>query len=212
LAAEARIASTAGFSVLVGAGNRSGTASLVESSVRRANCLISFGIAGALAPELRAGDVVVATNVIAADKRWWAEKQFRDRIADLARRIGAHEGPVLGAQALLGTAAQKSRARSETGASAVDLESDIVARIATSAGIPFVIMRAIADTASLTLPPAALLDLSPDGAPQLTRVLASVLRRPSQVKALIGLARDTRRALSALAEPARALHGLVAAV
>ena len=197
--------------MVVGAGNRSGTASLVESSVRRANCLISFGIAGALAPELRAGDVVVATNVIAADKRWWAEKQFRDRIADLARGIGAHEGPVLGAQTILATAAQKSRARGETGAIAVDLESDIVARIATSAGIPFVVMRAIADTASLTLPPAALLDLSPDGAPKLGRVLASVLGRPSQVTALIRLARDTRRALSALAEPARALHGLVAA-
>jgi adenosylhomocysteine nucleosidase len=212
LAAEARIARAAGFSVLVGAGNRSGTALLVESAVRRTNCLISFGIAGALAPELRAGDVVVATNVVAENKRWWAEKQFRDRIAELARGIGAHEGPVLGAQAILATAAQKSRARSETRASAVDLESDIVASVATSAGIPFVVMRAITDTASLTLPPAALLDLSPDGAPNLARVLASVLRRPSQVTALIGLARDTRRALSALAEPARALHGLVAAV
>jgi hypothetical protein len=41
-------------------------------------------------------------------------------------------------------------------------------------------------------------------------VLASVLRQPRQVAALIGVARETRTALAALVLPARALHGLVA--
>jgi len=39
LAAEAKIARAAGFSVVIGAGNRSRTAALVESAVGRANCL-----------------------------------------------------------------------------------------------------------------------------------------------------------------------------
>jgi adenosylhomocysteine nucleosidase len=211
LAAEAKIARAAGFSVVVGAGNRSHTAALVESAVRRANCLISFGIAGALAPELRAGDVIISTEVIAVNKRWWAEKQFRDHIADLARGTGALEGPVFGAQAILATAAQKSRAWSETGALAADLESDVVARIATSAGIPFVVLRSIADVAGRELPPAALIPLSENGTPKLARVLASVLRQPRQFASLVGLAHETRTALLALAGPARALHRLMAA-
>ena len=211
LAAEAKIARAAGFSVVAGAGNRSRTTTLVEGAVRQANCLISFGIAGGLAPKLRTGDVIVSTNVIAADKRWWAEKQFRDRIADFARGIGALEGPVLGAQAILATAAQKSRAWRETGAIAVDLESDIVARIATSAGMPFVVLRSIADAAYRELSPAALIPLSEDGTPRLARVLASVLRQPQQLASLVGLAREVRTAQLALARPARALHGLLAA-
>ena len=211
LAAEAKIARAAGFSVVVGAGNRSRTTTLVEGAVRQANCLISFGIAGGLAPKLRTGDVIVSTNVIAADKRWWAEKQFRDRIADFARGIGALEGPVLGAQAILATAAQKSRAWSETRAVAVDLESDIVARIATSAGMPFVVLRSIADAAYRELSPAALIPLSEDGTPRLARVLASVLRQPRQLASLVGLAREVRTAQLALAGPARALRGLLAA-
>ena len=154
--------------------------------------------------------MIVSTNVITPDKRWWAEKRFRDRVTDLARGIGALEGPVLGAQAILATATQKGRAWSETRAVAVDLESDIVARIATSAGIPFVVVRAIGDAADRELPPAALIQLSEDGTPKLARVLASVLRRPRQLANLVGLARETRRALSALAGPARALHGLLA--
>jgi adenosylhomocysteine nucleosidase len=211
LAAEAKIARAAGFPVVVGAADRRRTTALVESAVNRVSCLVSFGLAGALAPELRIGDVIVSTDVIAADKRWWAARQFRDQIADLARGIGARQGAVFGAEATLATAAQKSRAWNETRASAVDLESDIVAGIATSAGIPFVVVRAISDTAQRELPPAALIPLSADGTPKLARVLGSVLRRPGQVAALIGLARDARTALSALAGPARALHGLVAA-
>ncbi|HEY3908892.1 MAG TPA: hypothetical protein VGM07_03275 [Stellaceae bacterium] len=210
LAAEAKIARAAGFSVVVGAGHRGRTAALVENAVRRANCLVSFGIAGALAPHLRAGDVVISTEVVAGDLRWRAEEPFRRRVAELARGIGALDGPVLGATAILATSAEKRRAWSETGALAVDLESDVVARIAAAAGIPFVVVRTIADSALRELPPAALIPLSEDGTPKLAQVLGSVLRRPRQFAALVGLARETRTALSALAGPARALYGLVA--
>ncbi|MGH7114388.1 MAG: hypothetical protein ACREE9_07820 [Stellaceae bacterium] len=211
LAAEAKIARAAGYSVVVGAGHRGRTAALVEDAVRRANCLVSFGIAGALAPDLRAGDVVISTEVVAGDRRWRAPEPFRGRVAELARGIDARDGPVLGAAAILATTAEKRRAWSETGALAVDLESDVVARIAASAGIPFVVIRTIADTALRELPPAALIPLAEDGTPQLAQVLGSVLRRPRQFAALVGLARETRTALSALAGPAHALYGLVAA-
>lgn len=211
LAAEAKIARAAGFSVVVGAGHRGRTAALVETAVRRANCLVSFGIAGALAPDLRPGDVVISTDVIAGDLRWRAEQAFRDRVAGLARDIGALDGPVLGATAILATTVEKRRAWAETGALAVDLESDVVARIAASAGIPFVVVRTIADTVLRELPPAALIPLAEDGTPRLAQVLGSVLRRPRQFAALVGLARETRTALSALVGPARALHGLVSA-
>ena len=137
---------------------------------------------------------------------------FQDRVADLAREIGGFRGAVLGASAILATEADKSRAWRETGALAVDLESAVVARIASQAGIPFLVVRTIADTACRELPPAALIPLSEAGTPNLARVLGSVLRRPRQIGTLIRLARETRMALLALAGPARALRGLVAAV
>jgi adenosylhomocysteine nucleosidase len=210
LAAEARIARAAGFTAVVGGGDRERTVALVESAVREAHCLVSFGIAGGLAPRLRAGDVVVSTEVLSDDERWNADESFRRRVAALAADIGAIKGPVLGTSRILASADQKRRTWLDTGALAVDLESDVVARVAASAGIPFVVVRTIADTAYRTLPPAALIPLAEDGTPNLARVIASVLRRPRQVAALFGLARETRAALSALALPARALHGLVA--
>jgi adenosylhomocysteine nucleosidase len=210
LAAEAGIARAAGFCAIVGAGDRLRTAALVEGAVRRASCLVSFGIAGALAPQLGSGAVIVSTDVVAHGQSWRAAEPFARQVSDLACSIGALEGAVLGTPAILATVDEKRRAWSETGALAVDLESDLVARVASAAGIPFVVVRTIADAASRELPPAALIPLAENGAPRLIRVLACVLRRPRQVSALIGLARETRTALSALALTADALHGLAA--
>src|SRR5713101_3518515 len=202
LAAEAKIARAAGFPVVIGAGDRERTAALVENALEGANCLMSFGIAGALAPDLRPGDVVISAEVVSDGNRWQVDEWFQIRVTDLAREIGAFQGPVFGAHAILATGADKSRAWRETGALAVDLESDVVARIASQAGIPFLVARTIADTAHRELPPAALIPLSEAGTPNLARVLGSVIREPRQIGTLIRLARETRMALLALAGPA----------
>src|SRR5208283_5936971 len=96
-----------------------------------------------------------------------------------------------------------------TRALTADLESEIVARIASARGIPFIVLRAIADTAWRDLPPAALVPLAADGTADLRRVFAALLLQPFQLAGLVGLARETRNALSALVRPARALRGLI---
>ena len=211
LAAEARIARAAGFQVIVGAGDPHRTTMLVEAAVRQAKCLVSFGIAGGLAPHLRPGDVILSAEVIGEDRRWRANELFHAQVSDLARSIGAAEGPVFGARDILATEGDKAQVWRDTGALAVDLESAIVARAAEAAGIPFLVLRTIADAAHRELPSAALIPLAEDGTPAFVRVLGEVLRRPRQIGALFGLARETRQALTALAGPARALRGAFAA-
>ncbi len=160
-----------------------------------------------MAPHLRSGDVVLSGEVIGQDRRWRANERIQREVKELARRIGAAEGPVLGAGDLLATEDSKAQAWRDTGALAVDMESAIVARVAEAAGIPFLVLRTIADPATRELPPAALIPLSQDGTPALARVLGEVLRRPRQIAALFGLARETRQALIALASPAHAVRG-----
>jgi hopanoid-associated phosphorylase len=211
LAAEARVARAAGFPVIVGAGDPLRTAALVAAAAEQARCLVSFGVAGGLAPHLRPGDVILSGEVVGDEQCWRPHQAFQQQVTAWARHMGAFEGPVLGARDILSTEINKAKAWRETGALAVDLESAIVARTAESVGIPFLVLRTIADPATRQLPPAALIPLAENGTPNLLRVLASVARRPRQVAALFGLARETRAALAALAAPARALHGFVAA-
>ena len=205
LAAEAKIARRAGFSVVLGAGDRDRTEALIETAAPGANCLVSFGVAGALAPHLKSGDVIISSEVIAEDRLWQGEAPFRRRLIDLARTIGAIEGPVFGAREVRATREQKAHAWRNTQALVVDLESAIVGRIAAAVGIPFIVLRAVADPAQRDLPPAALIPLAANGVPDVARVLAEVVARPWQIAGLAGLARETRRGLDALVGPARAL-------
>lgn len=211
LAAEAKVARAAGFPAIVGAGDHERTAALVDTAIEGAKCVVSFGVAGALAPGLRAGDVILSGDVIGDDGRWRPGEEFQQRILDLAWQIGAFAGPVLGSRTILATEDAKRAAWRETGALAVDMESAVVACAADAAGIPFLVLRAIADPAVRELPSAALIPLAENGTPALARVLAEVMRRPRQIPTLLGLAREMRQALAALAAPARALHGLLTA-
>jgi hopanoid-associated phosphorylase len=210
LEAEAKIARRAGLSAVVGAGDHRRTIAVVEKAASAAECLVSFGIAGALKPGLRAGDIILSTEVVDEDRRWLSSESLRPRIAELVQEIGAIEGPVLGAQMVVATKTDKRRAWRETGAIAVDLESIVVARAAAALGIPFIVLRAIADPAVRELPPAALVPLDDDGRPALGRVLASVMRRPQQLPTLLAVAREARQALQALVGPAHALNRMLA--
>jgi adenosylhomocysteine nucleosidase len=211
LAVEGRIARAAGFSVVVGGGDRDRTKLLVDTAAAQTDCLVSFGIAGGLAPGLASGTVIVSGEVISERQSWKVDPQHRERLSEFARSIHAVEGPVFGASSIIATQSEKQRVWAATGALAVDLESEIVARTATQLGIPFVVLRTVADTARRDLPPASLIPLAADGTPNHPRVFAAVLRRPFQLAALLSLAHETGRALSALIGPARALYTMMGA-
>src|SRR5580698_750437 len=91
LEAEAKIARRAGLSAVVGGGDHRRTVKVVEEAASAAECLVSFGIAGALKPGLRPGDIIVSTEVVDDDKRWLSSDNLRSRISELIAEIGAIE-------------------------------------------------------------------------------------------------------------------------
>jgi len=100
----------------------------------------------------------------------------------------------------LGSTAAKALAFSQTGAVAADMESSAVAEVASAARVPFLVVRAIVDTAQDALPEVA---LSAAGAGEerlrLSRLLATLARTPGELPALIRLAHRYRTASRALA-------------
>lgn len=195
LALEARIARGPGVSVLCNHSLELATA-LSAAIKRGVSGIISFGIAGGLAPHLSAGDWVVASGVrngddIIATDRPWTEKL-------LEMLPGAVHAEVAGADAVVASAKEKSELHQQTGAAAVDMESHIAAKIAAEHRIPFVACRVIIDPAHRTLPPAATLGLRLDGTPDVPAVLRSLKQSPGQLPDLIRVASDAyiaRRAL-----------------
>lgn len=207
LEAEARVARDAGFVAKPSGGVPAQTLAIAEGFLRDGvELLLSFGIAGALAPSLAPGALLLPRAVVDENgTRYPVDTAARMRAIDALQAAGlvVEEGDFLGATEAVSTPARKAEIFRITGAVAVDLESHLVAQVAARAAEPFLVLRAIADRASQTLPPAAVNGLAPSGKPALGRVLSSVASDPRQIPALIGLARDTRRALDALGSALR---------
>lgn len=202
LLAEARIARREGLIAAAGGGNARQTSAQAERLLAEgASALISFGIAGALAPGLAPGALLLPRAVVDESGTRWpvdAGWQASLRAALIRSGLAPAEGDLLGASRAIDSIAGKRAAHHSTGAVAVDLESHIVAQAAARAGRAFIVLRAIADPAERSLPEAAVQGLDESGAPALGRVVLSVLRNPGQLPALLRVAADTRRALATL--------------
>jgi nucleoside phosphorylase len=91
LAMEARIASSAGAAILVGAGQPDRLAAQLDAAIAQgARRLVSFGVAGALAPYLRPGDLVVARCVRDGPQELICDVSWR---AAMTRRIRLSSSP-----------------------------------------------------------------------------------------------------------------------
>ena len=86
----------------------------------------------------------------------------------------------------------------DLGVAAVDMESAAAARVAIDAGIPFMALRVIVDTADTTLPAAALAGMSPDGTVRTGPIVQAILRRPQDIPGLVGIAMADSKARKSL--------------
>jgi adenosylhomocysteine nucleosidase len=117
----------------------------------------------------------------------------------------AARGVVWGGDVIVDTAAAKAKLYRDSGADIVDLESAAVMAAAVAAGLPFGVLRTVADPAAHGLPPAALVGLDAEGRPAIGPVLRALARSPGQLPALIRLGRQSGAAMAALLAAARAL-------
>ncbi|WP_376087558.1 hopanoid-associated phosphorylase [Roseomonas sp. CCTCC AB2023176] len=199
---EARLLATAGVTFVIGGGHSTGLRRKLGAVAGQATGLISIGIAGALAHDLRSGDWIVADSVIGGTRRTATDPAWTRRLADA---LSARTGTSYAGDRPLTEAATKTAMHAETGAIAADMESHVVADIAREYGRPFAVARVVADRADQDLPPAALVGMRPDGSMNLPAVLRSLLARPAQLPALIATGIAAERAFRALSRLPRDL-------
>lgn len=98
----------------------------------------------------------------------------------------------------MATVAEKAELYALTGALAVDMESMGVAEVAQRHGLPFMVLRAVCDRATLALPRAALMAVTETGRVDLGAVTRAVLRYPQDIGRLVRLGVANRVAMAAL--------------
>jgi len=193
---EQRIVAGPGVEAIAGGGDRNRLEALLEARVAEAHGIISIGIAGGLAPGLRAGDWVVADAILADGEPLATDSPWTERLA--TRLSGTAKGSLLGVDAIVTKPAEKAGLFRTTGALAVDMESHVVARVARRHRLAFAAARVICDPAHRALPPAARVGMKPDGRIDFSAVLRSLLAEPGQLTALITTGWEAERSFSSL--------------
>jgi adenosylhomocysteine nucleosidase len=165
---------TPGLQVLCGATQRDNLAGLVTRDCR---ALVSAGCAGALAPDLTIGALVVASAVIRLDgSLYLPDAQWRSAVV---RRTNAALRPFFSHPTeVCATAAERAALRARLHADVVDEESFAVAQVAAARNLPFLVLRAISDAADQTILPHDTQAQRPDGSEDIGPVIGDALQNP----------------------------------
>src|SRR5215471_9956318 len=105
--------------------------------------LISAGFAGSLTDDLQVNDLLVAKNFSTVDL-----KQAQSSLSNMS----IHAVNMLTVPALIHSSEERKRIARESGASAVDMETEFIARACAVHGIPLLALRVITDTPTQPFP------------------------------------------------------------
>ncbi len=163
------------------------------------DALLSFGLAGGLAPALRPGALVIATTVHSKDGESLAcDRVLHDDIVARLAGTGALAAPLYSADTAIVAHTDKRALHDTLDVAAVDMESAAIARVARKHDCPFAALRCVVDPADFSLPRAALAGMAEDGSSRPLASAAAVLKHPCELPDLIRLALWYGGALRAL--------------
>jgi hopanoid-associated phosphorylase len=173
---------------------------LAEAASLRPSLVVSWGLCGGLDPRLRPGDFILGSEVVSNEGAVRTDEAVTTSLAERLQGAGVRGGVerFAASDAPVVTAAAKAGLRRATDASAVDMESLIAGRYALEQGIPFAILRAVADPAERDLPPLVLKAVDSNGGIDALAVVGGLIRSPGQLAGLRAAARDSRAAFQAL--------------
>lgn len=135
--------------------NQAHAAAQVAVDAAEFDLFLSTGCAGALASDLRPGDMTIASSIVsmASSQPLTTDVARSAEAVGVAERAGVRTrtGAVLCSPSVLATVSAKQAAAARYGTVAVEMEGEQLALCAANAGIPFVSARTILDTADTEL-------------------------------------------------------------
>jgi len=154
-------------------------------AARRPRLVVSAGLAGALIPGLRVGQIFVPVSIVSSCS------SFRLNLSH-----GKGDGVLVSASGIAGLEAKRMLCRQHS-AQAVDMEAAPIADVAQGNGIPFVAIKAISDEYDFPMP-----DLepfvTPEGKFQTARFTLYTALHPASWQTVARLSSNSSRAIKEL--------------
>jgi len=151
--------------IVGGMGRERAEISARQLVARGVDGLVSWGVAGGLDPALEAGNVVLADSVLQTDGDVIAsDVEWRRRLeTKLDGRVQVATGPLFHSDEVVSSVVEKREIWDQWGAGVVDMETAAIATVAKESGLPWLAVRVVTDTASMSLPPTVTASSGEDG-------------------------------------------------
>jgi adenosylhomocysteine nucleosidase len=189
---------------VAGIGEAGALSAAARLLVQGAKALVSWGTAGALEKTLAPGDLILPTAVADLGGTLQVNRVWHGHLATaLSQHLPVHTGVLLRSREIIATTGQKAELCHKTGAVAVDMESAAIGQAANRAGVPFLIIRAIVDPQSMSIPTWAVQAADEYGKIGLWDLLSELRARPVELASLLRLAWNFHAALTSLRTVAR---------
>ena len=170
-----------------------------------AAALLSWGSAGGLAPKLSPGSLILPRIVIASNRSFYYvdASWHRDLCNRLKGQVHFHTEPLAESATVVCSPSEKTALYRQTGAIGVDMESAAVAAVAREEGVPFMVVRAVADSANTTVPYSTVNAVDGFGRLNLLKLIRGLVKHPTELFALVRVGRNYRAAQRSLETAAR---------
>jgi adenosylhomocysteine nucleosidase len=171
--------------------------------------LISAGFAGSVNAELQVGEMIVAENF--SDRDWVAAVEggapatpslsSREFVPPKSGMAKVRVVKLFTANSIVDSVEERNRIALESGADAVDMETEIIAQACRAKGIRMVSLRVITDTpeAPFPIPPSILFDINRQKTNPI-RLISYLIRHPSTFAPLLRFSRQVAKARNALTD------------
>jgi nucleoside phosphorylase len=144
---------------------------------RQLDCLISAGFAGALNNQLNVGDLLLAQNFSTVEL---------SKTRSLLVNLPIHVANLLTVPSMIDSNEERNKIARATGAAAVDMETEFIARACAEHGVPLLSLRVISDTPRQRFPaPAHVLFNIERQRTSVVRLVLYLLRHPTRLPGLI---------------------------
>jgi len=154
--------------------------------------LISTGFAGALSNRLHVNDLLLAQNFSTVDL-----KQAQESLSALS----VHAADLLTLPAPIDSREERERIARESGAAAVDMETEFIARACATHAVPLLSLRVVTDTPleSFPAPPNVLFDIEKQRT-HMAALATFFLANPNRILRLVQFAKRIARARKTLSK------------
>ena len=150
---------------------------------KKVDCIVSFGFAGSLDPNLNNGHVIIPKNLVTYNNKQKLKlsQKYRLIIKNRLNMTYLNENDLTSVDEIINDKKIKTQLFNKFNVSSIDMESEAINNISREFQIPFIILRVIFDDTKFSIPEFIKKNTDHKGNLKYTKVLVDLVKEPFQI-------------------------------